>query len=447
MKKQLAFVLSFVIFIVAFIPLGSFAAYDNSFESVCNILYMENLDMGTVVFNKNAELRTAPASLTKIMTAVVVIEKAEDPNKIITVSHNAMNSIYGTNSSSAGLKAEEELSIKNLLAAMMIQSANEAAEALADYFGEGNINSFIDMMNERARQLGLSGTHYENAHGLDVDGHYTTAKDIAVLTKHALTLPLFKEIVESEHYALPATNKNPARELSHTNLLMNPKYRAYYYEYAKGIKTGTTDKAGFCLVSRAERDGYNYLCVAMQGPQKDMTGDGYVDNSAFLTVKKAFKWAFSHLTYAVVASKNDIAKVVKVNYGKKTDSVCLVPKNDVSALVPEGVDSSQVKIVPKDTTKSEVNAPVKKGEVLGSADVYYAGESVATVELVASDSVGFKLSSFIFQKIIKSKIFLAAAGLALIFIVLIFIIRAKNKRKRRNKKYRNETPRVIKRIK
>lgn len=447
MKKRLTLILSLCILISALLPIGSFAAYDNSFEHPCNILYMENLDMGTVVFNKNAELRTAPASLTKIMTAVVVIEKAEDPSKIITVSHNAMNSIYGTNSSSAGLKAEEELSIKDLLAAMMIQSANEAAEALADYFGGGNIHAFIDMMNEKAKELGLSGTHYENAHGLDIEGHYTTAKDIAILTKHALTLPLFKEIVEAEHYVLPATNKNPSRELSHTNLLMNPKYRAYYYEYAKGVKTGTTDNAGFCLVSRAERDGYNYLCIAMQGPQKDMTGDGYIDNSAFLTVKKAFKWAFSHLTYAVVASKNDIAKVIKVNYGKKTDSVCLVPKNDVSALVPEGVDSSQVKIVPKDTTKSEVNAPVKKGEVLGAAEIFYAGEAVASVELVAADSVSFKLSSFIFQKIIKSKIFITAAAILLLFVIFIFIIRAKNKRKRRRKKYRNETPRVIKRIK
>lgn len=214
---------------------------------------------------------------------------------------------------------------------------------------------------------------------------------------------------------------------------MNPKYRAYYYEYAKGIKTGTTDNAGFCLVSRAERDGYNYLCVAMQGPQKDMTGDGYVDNSAFLTVKKAFKWAFSHLTYAVVASKNDIAKVIKVNYGRKTDSVCLVPKNDVSALVPEGVDSAQVKIVPKDSTKTEVNAPVKKGEVLGTADVYYAGEAVAAVDLVAAESVSFKLSSFIFQRIIKSKIFIAAAAAAVLLVIAIFVIRAKNKKKGKTK--------------
>ena len=157
-----------------------------------------------------------------------------------------------------------------LLHGLMIRSGNDASLVLADYVCNGDINQFVEMMNQKAQELGCQDTHFTNPHGLHDENHYTTARDLYLITKYAMTLPNFMEISSKVSYVLPATNKQETRRITTTNHLINQNAEGnYYYMYAKGIKTGAHDQAGYCLVSTAIRNGYSYMCVALGAPSVD----------------------------------------------------------------------------------------------------------------------------------------------------------------------------------
>lgn len=417
-------------------PVG--ASYNSSLQTGADIVYLVSLDDGTVIFDKNADKQAAPASLTKIVTAILTIENCEDLDEVITIKKSTMDALAGTDSSTAGLVAGEEISIRNLLYCMLVKSANEAAEALADYIGGGSVSDFVDMMNSFAQDAGCINTHFMNPHGLDEDGHYTTARDLAVLTRHALTLPIFSEIVNTVNYKLPATNKSGERNLLSTNWMINPNFKTYYYSYAQGIKTGTTSKAGRCVISKASKDGYNYLCVVMNAPLEDVNGDGNPDNCAFLECKKIFKWAFENLKLTKIADVTQIATVIDVRLSWSTDHVRLVPENDVTALVPAGTDSTGVmlEVIPEETP-SELNAPVKKGDAVGKARILYAEQEIATVNLVAAEDVKMSVILWVgngIKSILRSTVFkIIFSVIIIVLAAYLFLIIRYNRRKKRRK--------------
>ena len=193
-----------------------------------DIVLLLNLDSNTVIFDKNADKVTAPASLTKITTAILTIENCQDLDAVVTVKQSSIDAIAGTNSSTAGLLAGEELTVRQLLYCLLVRSANEAAVILADYSGGGSVPAFVQMMNDFAASLGCTYTHFVNPHGLDAEGHYSTSHDLAWSTQHAMELPLFSEIVNTVSYTLPATNKREERNLLSTNWLINPNFKTYY---------------------------------------------------------------------------------------------------------------------------------------------------------------------------------------------------------------------------
>ena len=374
----------------------------------------------SVIFDKNADKRAAPASLTKIITAVLTIENCENLDEVITIKQSSINAISGTNSSTAGLLPGEEISIRNLLYCMMVKSANEAAVVLADYIGGGSVANFVKMMNDYVMDIGCQNTHFMNPHGLDAEGHYTTANDLAIITKHALTLPLFSEIVNTVNFKLPASNKSGERNLLSTNWMINPNFKTYYLKYAEGIKTGTTKNAGHCIVSKASKDGYNYLAIVMGAPEEDVNGDGNPDNCAFLECKKIFQWAFQNIRLTKVASPTQIATVVDVNLSWNVDHVRLVPETEVTALVPVGNDESSVllEVIPEETPQT-VNAPIKKGDVLGKARILYAEDEIATVNLVAAEDVHMSMILYILngvKNLFKSTIF------QIVFILILLVL-------------------------
>ena len=183
MKKTVIFVLISAFFLSILSPLSASAAYNNEISDIqSDIVYVISLDNDEVIFDKNYDKRAAPASLTKIMTALVALENCPDLTKPYTVSENALAAIAGTNSSTAGLKAGEQMSMENLLYCLMVCSANDAANVIAESVS-GNISKFVELMNQKAKALGCLNTHFNNAHGLDDDNHYTTAQDIAIITK------------------------------------------------------------------------------------------------------------------------------------------------------------------------------------------------------------------------------------------------------------------------
>ncbi|NCC86946.1 MAG: D-alanyl-D-alanine carboxypeptidase [Clostridia bacterium] len=435
MRKAIFFLFSMVI-LVSPLTLGASASYNSELETSSNILYMSSLDNGTVIFDKNADLKTAPASLTKIITGMVVLENCKDFSEVVAAPTSVIRSFDGKNSSNAGIVVGEEIAVDDLLHLMLIKSANEAAAILAYHVGGDNIDNFIVMMNDFVKKIGCKNTHFANPHGLDEEGQYTTARDLSIIVNHALKNEKFVEITSTNTYYLPPTNKRPEQTRFYsTNFLISPS-TSYYYEYAKGIKTGTTELAGCCLISTASKNGYTYLCIAMQGPFEDVDGNGTKDNLAFIDSKKAFEWAFKNLKLKVVADPSNVVTVVNVNLSSKVDHVRLMPKDEISDLIPTKVDSTGILIEPiADTIPESLDAPIKKGDVIGKARVMYADKELRTIDLVAGENIDrniFLYVGHLIKTAFKSttvKIIAIVALLLLIFYIIINILYFKKKKK------------------
>ena len=270
MKKKFLSVFTALALLLVFLPQAgvSAAGFNIDFPTTSAAIELVNLDTGTVVYQKNADAKREMASTTKIMTYVVVSDHIKDlRNTKITVSKKILNELLGTGSSMSGIRVNDVLTAEQLLNCMMVPSGNDAALVLADYVGGGSSDKFVEMMNAKAKELGCKNTRFANPHGLHDPNHYTTADDLAKIAKYAMGLPEFMQICSQTSYSYApvggpdAGKKMPT--LATTNLLIskNAPGNTYFYTYAKGIKTGHTDEAGYCLVSSATADGYSYLCA------------------------------------------------------------------------------------------------------------------------------------------------------------------------------------------
>jgi D-alanyl-D-alanine carboxypeptidase (penicillin-binding protein 5/6) len=238
------------------------------------------------------------------MTYIVSVENIEDvENTRVEIKQDVIDLLSGTGSSMSGLdyKIGEKVKVIDLLYCLMVSSGNDAALVLADYIGGGDISLFVNAMNEKAKELKLENTHFMNPHGLHDDNHYTTPRDMYTLTKHALKNETFKEITSTPRYIVSATNMSGERRLTTTNYLQNTTTN-YYYQYAKGVKTGFTDEAGRCLVSTASYNGYNYMCIVMGCPGKS--------NRHFADSKALYRWAFNNFSFKEIAKSTERSRSV-----------------------------------------------------------------------------------------------------------------------------------------
>lgn len=334
----------------------------------------------TVVYEKNADAKMYPASLTKIMTAMVVLDECADPaSVVVTATFEALDPLYGTDSSICGLEIGEEMSALDLVSVMMIQSANDAANVLAYHFGNDSIDAFVDKMNQKAQELGLKNTHFTNAHGLHDSEHYTTARDMYTLSKYAMANPMFKEMVSSLYYEIPETNVHWEQVVETTVFLQNPDEPDYYYEYASGIKTGYTDPAGLCLTSTATKDGTTYFCVVMKCPVE-------TEGSHFTLSKSLYEWAFNTLEYRAVRNTDAIIGEQAVELGKGCETVSAMLQTSIEGVVPKTLSSDDVQVqVAWDA--ASVTAPIEKGQKLGTATVSVNGAVLGTSDLIAANAV------------------------------------------------------------
>lgn len=421
MKKTIKFLLCLILSVSFMIP-TAFASYQSDLEVESEIALLVSLDTDAVIFSKNSNKRTAPASLTKIVTAAVAIENCKDlENTIVTATYSAIHALDGTGSSMVGIKPGEEISMLNLLYCMMIHSGNDAANVVAEHIG-GSIPNFVNMMNEFVAKVGCTDTHFVNPHGLDTDGHYTTADDMAKIVKYALKLPKFEEISNTARYTMPQSNLRERQTLRTTNELLL-KDSSHYYEYASGIKTGTTTKAGRCVVSTASKNGYRYLGIVMRGLYKDANGGiikGKLTN--FSDCKKMFEWAFDNIRLKVVADRNQVVTSVKVNYGRTDEPINLIPKEEVRALVPATLDPSGVLIEADESLPKSIDAPVKKGDVVGKANILYANEVIGTVDLVAEDDASRSMIKYGASMVKKA--FTSTVGTILMISALVACVLA-----------------------
>lgn len=426
MKKQLKnIIFSIIIFLIVlsfliplFLLIKANATYNDQLKLKSEIVYLENLDQNTVIFDKNADMKTSPASLVKILLAIIVIENNKNLNKEVTAKRELLSSLSGTGSSVAGIKADEVLTVEQLLYCLLIRSGNDAALVLADDTA-GSTEAFVGMMNEKAKKLGCKNSHFSNVHGLDDAGTYTTARDMATITKYALKNPEFKKITSSKSYTLKATNKRPQDStFGSTNLMLFP-YFPYYYRYASGVKTGTTENAGKCLISTASKNGYNYLSVVMKAPYDDKNAKSETNYTVFKETREIFEWAFNNLKLKNIAGVNDFITDIPIRFGRKTDTLRLVPKEEVNVLLPKGIDPSAVIVTPVDS-KMVVSAPVKKGAKICQGKIMYANNEISRVDLVAGESVGLSVPGFFgyfFKTFFKSK-----SGKIITFILILLIL-------------------------
>lgn len=438
LKKTLAFLTVLTLLLSCFAVEANAAAFTADVETTSWALYLLNMDTNTVVYEKNSTERMYPASTTKIMTYIVTIENVGDLKSTrVLVDEEILAQLDGTGSSLSGLQSymNEYVTVYDLLNCLMIKSGNDAALLLANYVG-GSVQGFVDMMNAKAEELGCKNTHFKNPHGLHDEDHYTTAEDLAIMTQYAQTLPEFNEIANSVTAYL-TVDENKEYPLITTNYMIDETRGGdYFYPYAKGIKTGTTDEAGYCLVSTASKDGYTYMCVALKSPSVDKDGEEVETNGAMMDSKALYEWAFNNLEMKTVIDEETPVCEIPLELAMNQDSVLLVPQSSYSTILPKDVDSSSIDIVTD--IPDSLTAPVIEGNVVGKATISYANQELTTVNLIAGQTVERSKALYFLQtvkKIINSQwMIFAIIVVAVLFVIYAVITIAYNSKKKKKKK-------------
>lgn len=316
---------------------------------------------GSVLYEKNAHSRMGMASTTKIMTALVAIENCP-LDKQVQIDDKAV----GIEGSSIYLTHGETLTMEQLLYALLLQSANDAATAIAIEVA-GSIEDFAALMNEKADTMGLKDTHFTNPHGLYDDNHYTTAFELAVITKHALENETFRQIVSTVKQTIPLNNGDGTRLLVNHNKLLR------LYDNAIGVKTGFTKKTGRCLVSAAEKDGTTVIAVTLNAP------NDWNDHIAMLDL------GFEKVkTYHLTAPNGITLKVPVV--GGTFDYVTVTNPGGLSYTC----EKSTANITSELIIDRFLFAPVKQNDVIGYVVYYNNGEEIGRVDLLAQNDVSKK---------------------------------------------------------
>lgn len=383
---------------------------------------------GNIVYAKNEHQELYPASLTKIMTALLVLEAVDSGKLSLDQQLTASDSIteLDADGSSAGIKVGEVMTVEQLLYCMLVVSANEACVILAEAVS-GDVDTFVDAMNAKAQALGCENTHFVNPTGLHDSQHYTSAWDLYLITQEAMKHEDFMRICDTGDITLPATNLSEARSLHSTNYLISVwRSRGYYNTDAHGVKTGSTDAAGHCLVSSASKGSLSFISVMLGCEQLHLEGNE-IRTMSFYETNRLFDWAFNNFAYQTVLTSDEILKEVAVSLSK-IDHVTVHPAEDVEVLLPKGLAAEDLERTI--TLKSDpVEAPISAGDVLGTVTLSYDGTDYATVDLLALNDVEASriltfwrdVKAFFSQTAVKVVgIILLAAVVALLLWKLVF---------------------------
>jgi D-alanyl-D-alanine carboxypeptidase (penicillin-binding protein 5/6) len=314
-------------------------------------------DTGLYLAGKNPDERLPIASTTKTMVALLALEEGANLDEEVAISERAerfVGSIY----SNVGLIAGERLSVRELLVAALVPSATEAVYALAEHHGEGRVDAFVEEMNREADSMGLKNTHFENPAGLDASGHYSSARDLATIARAAMENPTFADIVDTEEASI--TTQNREIEFFNTNNLL------YAYEQADGVKTGTSPRAGPCLVASATVGGESYIVVVL-----DAAGEEY----RFEAARTAIEYGFDNYEREALAREGEVYEELALPF-RREESVGLVAARDVPGPAGPGLE------VERRVTAREAPPAAKAGQELGTVEVLVDGVSVGTSPLL-----------------------------------------------------------------
>ena len=393
------------------------------------ILYEVSTD--TVLMEQDADMKLFPASTTKLMTALIALEYG-NPNDVVTVTNAAIEGLYEMGSASYLLNGEQ-IAFMDLMRYLLIGSGNDAANALAIHVS-GSIEGFVDLMNNKAQELGMTNTNFTNPHGLHDEDHYTSARDLLTLTKTVMQNDIIAELVAEDELVLPVTNKHDRTTTKYTtnHLLTKKSTGEYYYEGAIGIKTGTTTPAGLCLVAGCVKGDYTYYSVVLGCEKQEGTSLQFVETI------KLFNWGAATWSQQVMLSSSQPIADVPVRLGDEKDSVVVRPSENITAMLPNTFETDDLEL--DYTLAEDVVAPVKAGDVLGQLTVRY-DEKEYHLELVAADDVERSTTLYVLDRVtafFTSMTFkiIVASVIALIAILVAYAILINRKRAKRRKNRR-----------
>lgn len=353
-------------------------------EPEAKYAFVANLETGSVIYEKNPQTLLFPASTVKIMTAILAFENILDLDTIIYASENAVKISAGTRiNPTKPIKAGEGFTARDLLYALLINGANDAANVLAEHIG-GSVDGFCEMMNEKAKELGANNTVFKNPTGLHHPDMKTTAYDMALIAGHAYFINDLVKMSGTTNHTIEATNKTPERRYIYNRNRMIRRVEGetdYFYKGTLGLSAGYTPEGGNCVVAVASRSGLTYLCVVMDAPDTDKENFAYRDTLTLLNS------CFDGFSMQKVAGSGKMQCEIPVSLAANVDHVTLYAKEDISALLPTNIDFEK-DISQNELVYEDARAPIYEGQSFGELSVTYKGSILlGKTELVATSSV------------------------------------------------------------
>ena len=400
-----------------------------------------DMESGRLLFAENAYTRSEPASLTKIMTLLLAVEAIErgeaSLNDNVTASLNC-NFDLTDDSSTARIHAGETMPLEELMYCAALASANEACNIIAEHIA-GSAESFVQRMNDRASELGCTGTSFKNTHGLPAAGHCTTARDLFVIANEAMRHELFAKLVGTAEHTVPATNTSSERRLLNSNALLtskSPYGDGYTYDGAIGVKTGRTEAAGLCLVGAAERNGLQLMTVVLGASKSEESSNGV---GSFVDTKTLLDWAFENYSRRSIISSADIVATQPVLSGERRGKLDLRPATDITALVPNDLSADDLDM--QINLYSDSVADAAPGTELGEMTVSDPDGTVyGTVKLVAAGTVRYEEQAAVEtpqpaqpDDVRRNAMLMVAAIIALGAALTVFALVRRSKKRRRRK--------------
>lgn len=422
MKKIISLLITLSIFFISVFPSVT------AIEMKSNNYIAIDMQTDTILYQKNIDKKVYPAGLTKILTALLVIEDC-NLNDIVTISKNAASSEY---SDQLKFKEGEKVTVKDLLYSMIMLSSNTAAVALAEHCS-GDIDTFTAKINERLEALKCSNTKFINPTGLHDREHYTTVSDLVKLTRAALENETFTKLCDTSYYEIPPTNltENSRKFYTDNHLISRYKISSYQTKMAAGVMYGYTSEAGNCLISTAKKNknSIHILTVVMGAPK----GERAAVVPSFNDTIELFNASLNNFKLYTALSKNELLTEAHVLLGKTKDFTTVGGLADMKVVLP--VDYDLEKLEKKVTLKENIKAPVKIGDILGTVDVLYDGKLLGTENVIAlQDVVQNNFLVFMdFMLMFTSNIFvkLVVIGLIIAAIIYIYVTISRYKRRKR----------------
>ena len=404
MKIKKIFIILLCTFLIL-IPFGNVLSADIANQPLISADASIVIDNKTnkILYSKNENKKMYPASTTKILTAILVIENS-NLDDLVTTSYDAIMSIPD-GYSIANIQIGEQLTVEQLLELLLVHSANDAANVLAEFIG-GSTDSFVSMMNTRINELGLSNSHFTNVYGMHNENHYTTAHDLAIIMKYCLKNDTFRKISGQASCSIPSTNKYGTRTYNSTNELLIPNSSSYY-KYLTTGKTGFTSQAKECLVSSAYKDDLELIGVVLGS------------NNRFSDTRAIYDFAYSNYSIKIIANEGDIASNITIsNATKETESLNLLLDESIPVLISNSQDISEIS--PEIILNDNISAPIEEGSILGKIKYTVAGVTYST-NIIAEHNVE------------KSKlpVYILYLSIAFIFIIICFILIYKKNSKKK----------------